>query len=277
MSCRACKKEVVYCLGPRGATGVQGATGPASGTNDLIKSAQNEARVQCFDSGFIGAFCDAELRFAIQSNGDTTLTCGVSGNSNRLDMNVNKVGLYFGTTPVLLAQGTTTSMKSVDGTKQLDVDVTGVQIQNAYYLPNVAGTAGQVLTSNGPGVSTWTTPAGLFGLYSQTVPTTISSTNEEPLTIQANGVGTLTIPSNSITPGECFQYRTGGSLTVAAAGQIVEFKFYSNFVLLFASGSIPVESGTNAWTIDMTFTYVGNTNPGDSVTSNFGVITRLYQ
>jgi hypothetical protein len=286
--------------------------------NELIRNNSDQTtRVKCYDAGYIAAESGGVSRMVIESDGNTLLTTGTGASANRLDMNTSKVALFFGTTPVLLAQGSATTLRSLDGSKRIDINATGVRIQNAYYLPNTVGTAGQILTSNGAGVSTWTTPAGLFGLYSQTGISTVTGDAEEYFTTMANGVGTLTIPVNSIIPGTCFLYRTGGTFTTVVASQFFEFKFYSNNLVLFDSGEINVPIGNNiAWTIDMTFTYLGNSNlvsnfnfryqgtnytgqnmytsfstlndnvleftwrwkqTGSSMSCNFGIITRLYQ
>jgi hypothetical protein len=288
-------------------------------SNEFIRNNTNtNTRVQCYDLGYISAESLGIPRLIIQNDGNTLLTCGTGTGANRLDMNNSKVALYFGTTPVLLAQGSATTLRSLDGVKRIDINATGVRIQNAYYLPDTVGTVGQILTSNGAGVSTWTTPAGLFGLYSQTGISTVTGDAEEYFTTMANGVGTLTLPVNSIIPGTCFLYRTGGTFTTDAQAQFFEFKFYSNNLVLFDSGEISVPIGTNiAWTIDMTFTYLGNSNlvsnfnfryqgvnytgqnmytsfstlndnvleftwrwketGNNTMSCNFGIITRLYQ
>ena len=46
------------------------------------------------------------------------------------------------------------------GTRELNIDTNGININQAYTLPNTDGTSGQVITTNGSGVLSFTTPTG---------------------------------------------------------------------------------------------------------------------
>lgn len=51
-------------------------------------------------------------------------------------------------------------IRAVTGATQrrLEVDTVGIRVNNAFYLPNVDGTSGQVLRTNGIGITSWVTP-----------------------------------------------------------------------------------------------------------------------
>ena len=140
--------------------------------------------------------------------------------------------------------------------EKLRIDALGVTVNNAYALPILDGTASQVLTTSGAGVTSWQTPQ-VYGLFSQTSIKTVANTNVETSLI-GTGVGGLTVPAGYFQDGYSFLYKTGGVFRDSANGQLIRFRLRNSGVL-FDSG-ILVLSNVNSvrgWNIECQFTYYG--------------------
>jgi hypothetical protein len=128
-----------------------------------------------------------------------------------------------------------------------------------YRLPLVDGSSGQVISTNGTGASTWTTPTPKYGIYSALSPVTIVSTTSQ-LTLIGAGVGSLIIPPNIFTGGMSYRYATGGTFG-ALNNATIRFRL-TNSGTLFDSGILqfsPAIATGRPWNIDVTFVFIGGT------------------
>jgi len=139
--------------------------------------------------------------------------------------------------------------------EKLRIDALGVTVNNAYSLPILDGTASQVLTTSGAGVTSWQTPQ-VYGLYSQTSTKTVANTNVETSLI-GTGVGLgLTVPAGYFQNGYSFLYKTGGVFRDSSNGQLIRFRLRNSGVL-FDSGNLSLSNvnTSRGWNIECQFTY----------------------
>lgn len=204
-------------------------------------------------------------RLVIQTgSGYTSLRSG-NGIADRFD--IDGLGAYMsvGGQVVFYANPTNsdTRLFSPDGSSVIGVENSnGVRICSAYLLPKIDGSNGQYLTSNGAGVSSWTSPIAppvpqMYGLYSQTSTQTVANTTTETTLIGA-GVGSLTVPALFFQDGYSFLYKTGGLFRDSSNGQTIRFRLRNGGVL-FDSGVLVLSNvNTNrGWNIEAQFTYYG--------------------
>jgi hypothetical protein len=88
--------------------------------------------------------------------------------------------------------------------KTIDIAPSGISINGEYQFPNLDGTANQVLTTNGAGVTSWTTPAAGSSTWNVTTQTGASSTaasNDYVLIDTATHIVTLPAAANGIRVG----------------------------------------------------------------------------
>lgn len=151
----------------------------------------------------------------------------------------------------------TTNRLYDDGVNEkLRIDALGVTVNNAYTLPILDGTASQVLTTSGAGVTSWQTPQ-VYGLFSQTSTNTVANTAVETSLI-GTGVGGLTVPAGYFQDGYSFLYKTGGVFRDSSNGQLIRFRLRNSGVL-FDSGVLTLSNvnTSRGWNIECQFTYYG--------------------
>lgn len=139
--------------------------------------------------------------------------------------------------------------------EKLRIDALGITVNNAYTLPILDGTASQVLTTSGAGVTSWQTPQ-VYGLFSQTSIKTVANTNVETSLI-GTGVGLgLTVPAGYFQDGYSFLYKTGGVFRDSSNGQLIRFRLRNSGVL-FDSGNLTLSNVNTlrGWNIECQFTY----------------------
>lgn len=124
-----------------------------------------------------------------------------------------------------------------------------------YRLPLVDGSAGQVITTNGAGASSWITPT--IGLFSQTSTQTVANTTAESSLLGA-GVGSLTVPPGYFQNGYSFIFNVGGLFRDSSNGQLIRFRLRNSGVL-FDSGNLTLSNVNTlrGWNISCQFTYYG--------------------
>lgn len=325
--------------------------------NDTILAASSGVGVDYFNIDTFGAFIGlgGQPVFYANPSNNNTRVFSPSGSSVLFLENADEAKIQVNSADRLVIDNTTSAL--VNAGHSLGVTVLGVVVDNAYSLPTNAGLSGQVLTTDGLGGSSWvsgagatgptgptgpqgnqgtpgisgptgvtgpTGPTGLtpaVGLFSQTGTTTVANTAVQT-SLLAPGVGTLTVPAGTFTPGMAFRYTAGGVFRDNAVNTLIRFRL-TNSGVLFDTGllTLPNINALQAWSIDTTFVYVGGTtmitnfnftystgsdsrgftaqqsnatfNPGisntldftiqwtvasanNTITSNFGVITRLY-
>lgn len=127
-------------------------------------------------------------------------------------------------------------------------------LPGAYKLPTTDGTASQVLTTNGAGISTFQTPQ-CYGLFSQTSLQSVSNTAVQT-TLIGSGQGSLSIPAGYLQDGYSFLYKTGGTFRDSSAGQLIRFRLL-NGGTLFDSGNLSLSNvnTVRGWNIECQFTY----------------------
>jgi hypothetical protein len=146
------------------------------------------------------------------------------------------------------------------------VQFVNVNVNGNYTLPSTAGTITQVLTRDSGTTSVWATPQ-IYGLYSATgSPVTVANT-----TIASNiiptGIGTLTVPANTFTPGMSFLLKCGGTFRDSSNGQQFTMRL-TNSGTLFSTGLLSLNSvalATTGWNVETQFTYTG----GNQIITNF--------
>ena len=151
----------------------------------------------------------------------------------------------------------TTNRLYDDGVNEkLRIDALGVTVNNAYTLPILDGTASQVLTTSGAGITSWQTPQ-VYGLFSQTSLKTVANTTVETSLI-GTGVGGLTVPAGYFQNGYSFLYKTGGVFRDSSNGQLIRFRLRNSGVL-FDSGILSLSNvnTSRGWNIECQFTYYG--------------------
>lgn len=129
-------------------------------------------------------------------------------------------------------------------------------LPGAYKLPTTDGTASQVLTTDGAGISTFQTPQ-CYGLFSQTSLQTVANTAVQT-SIIGTGQGSLTVPSGYFQNGYSFVYSTGGTFRDSANGQLIRFRLL-NGGTLFDTGNLSLSNvnTVRGWNISCQFTYYG--------------------
>jgi len=120
---------------------------------------------------------------AVELNGQTLLfedNSLIGGQFQVIFDNGSKISqLFIQNTNYLLSVFNGTNGSSVSGTtsqllltvqtgassKSLKINTTGLQVNGTYYLPNTDGTAGQVMTTNGAGVTSWASLPSAVNIY----------------------------------------------------------------------------------------------------------------
>ena len=204
----------------------------------------------------------------------------------RSDVNVN-TGYAFkiNSTSVLsattLGSGvTSSSLTSVGTLTSLAVSGTTGLNGVTYTWPASAGSNGQMLTSNGAGTLSWTTPtagvtgSGTTGTHTKWTSSTVlgdSLVSESGSAVSVNGVitatGNQTWPGALTTTGVVYRSQTSG-LVVAGAGTSTDLYFANKSGTLVAS----VNTGTT------TLAMAGNASVGGTlgVTGDFSVNTNKF-
>ena len=129
-------------------------------------------------------------------------------------------------------------------------------LPGAYKLPTTDGTASQVLTTDGAGISTFQTPQ-CYGLFSQTSLQTVANTTTQT-TLIGSGIGSLTVPAGYFQNGYSFLYKTGGTFRDSSNGQLIRFRLL-NGGTLFDTGNLSLSNvnTVRGWNIECQFTYYG--------------------
>jgi len=145
------------------------------------------------------------------------------------------------------------SIRNGSGSDILKLSQSGeVRINDSYDMPTVAGTSGQYLQTDGSGVAQWAnipTPAQ----FVQTA--TTSATNSTTLTeLTSTGLGTRTIPANTLVVGSSYRICFRGLCQTQGAGEFIDFFLRVN------SGSATSVIGQ----LNVDFTSVGALNPYDA-------------
>lgn len=149
----------------------------------------------------------------------------------------------------ILIDGSSISTTLTDGNLELTGNGTGkVRISGAYSLPNIAGTVGYVLTSDGGGVTSWSQlPASSFTI-SGTTGTDVFNTGQT-LSILGSGSVSTAVTDNTVTI-------TVSDATTAAKG-IASFSS-TNFAVTSGSVSIKTAGVPNTALVNSSVT-VGTT------------------
>ena len=128
-----------------------------------------------------------------------------------------------------------------------NVTATGNLSNNYFTLVNSAGSNGQVLTTNGAGVTTWTTPSGL-GLV-----TSITGTANQIIASSPTGAVTLSTPQDiATTSNPTFAGATLGNVTVGVVtdntiatttgnliiGNVADTTYYPS---IYSAAAVPVQ------------------------------------
>ena len=146
------------------------------------------------------------------------------------------------------------------------VQFVNVNVNGNYTLPSTAGTINQVLTLDSGATSVWSTPQ-IYGLYSATgSPVTVANTTVAS-TIIPTGIGTLTVPANTFTPGMSFLLKCGGTFRDSSGGQQFTMRL-TNSGTLFSTGLLTLNNvalATTGWNVETQFTYIG----GNQIITNF--------
>ncbi|MCC6845342.1 MAG: hypothetical protein IT283_03390, partial [Bacteroidetes bacterium] len=130
--------------------------------------------------------------------GDNSLGFNATGTANMMSQNI----VYFGNANTYIGNSTNNAgelrfMEPTATPQSANYTAFKAQAQSVdvtYTLPNTAGTNGQVLTTDGSGVLSWTTPSGggggnawqLLGNSGTTVNNFIGTTDNMPLRVRAN-------------------------------------------------------------------------------------------
>ena len=204
------------------------------------------------DSSSVGRF--------VTAGGYTSVRAG-TGVNDRIDIDGSGLYIAIQGLPVFNifpGAGGTSRLWSPNTSHVFSVENNnGVRINNAYYLPNADGTAGQVLTTNGSGQSSWVTPSS--GLFSQTGTKTVNNIIEATLLQTVGSVGSLSIPANYLTLGKSLLFKIGGSFRDNANNTLIRFRFKTNGINLLDTGNITLDNvnTVRAWNIEIQTTYNG--------------------
>jgi len=131
-----------------------------NGTQTLIKDSNNNDRVVIEDSGYISIRSNSvDTRFDLDTDGSFYVSSG-------------------GVPTIYIRPGFDSRIFSPDGSVVLKIDSTGITANN-YLLPLGVGASGQVMTSNGAGLATWSPlpPVAVNWLNSYYDPPIGTSTN----------------------------------------------------------------------------------------------------
>jgi hypothetical protein len=248
-----------------------GATG-ASATPDAAISSAGGGTIATFaDSGNVGIGVAPSYRLDVSTNAFETLNLRGTGTTSgvRFTNSGGTVGnIYYDSGPNMIFHVNASEKMRITsaGVLQLAGSTSGyVGLQapaaptsHTYTLPAVTGTAGQVLTTNGSGVLSWTAPS---------VRATITATANQTAFTVAGGytVGGIDVYLNGIkmVAGDDFTATNGTSITLtqaADAGDILDYIAYGFAVTtgaLVKSGD--TMTGNLTMTAGTTFTMSGYT------------------
>ena len=196
----------------------------------------------------------------------TSLRAG-TGVADRFDMDGTGAYIAVQGNPVFwaFATGNSTRIWCPSTANFLNIDGAGININGAYYLPTTSGTAGQVATSNGAGLSSWQT-LPKDGIFSQTGTKTVALSIAETSIIQPLGaVGAFSIPAG-VSAGYSVLIRLGGTFRTNGAGQTMRWRFRVSGVAVLDTGVTTMANinPARAWTAELQATYNGS-----QIVSNF--------
>ena len=237
--------------------------------NDTILASANGVGVDYFNIDTFGAFIGlggTPVFYANPSNGNTRLF-SPNGHTVLFVEDADDAKIQVNAVDRLVIDNTTSAL--VNAGHSVGATPLGVVIDNAYSLPTADGAATYVMATNGAGVASWVAPTPgppgppgptpSVGLFSQTGTQTVANTAAQT-SLLGTGVGTLTVPGGTFTPGMAFQYTSGGLFRDNANGTLIRFRL-TNSGTLFDSGVLSLGNLNvlQAWNIDTTFVYVGGT------------------
>ena len=94
------------------------------------------------------------------------------------------------------------TLRAVNGAtvRRMELNTLGLRVNNAFYLPSTDGTNGQVLRTNGLGITSWITPSsGTVTSVGLTTGSTGTDVNVSGSPVTGSGSITLNIPTASLT------------------------------------------------------------------------------
>ena len=137
---------------------------------------------------------------------------------------------------------------------KFEVDTDGyVTINNLYTLPNVDGSEGQTLQTDGAGTVSWANPY-IGGMFAQTGDSaTVSATTTET-SIVGDGVGSLSVPADSFRIGDSFHAKIGGYISSQNNAELT-IRIKDDGSTLTTLGPIVLPTMSNQfWELEVDFT-----------------------
>ena len=279
MPCRntACKsqKHHVWCVGPRGATGVEGSTGP-TGPDGVIGLTGSTGPTG--PDGLTGSTGPTGPDGAIGLTGSTGPTGpdGLTGSTGPTGPD-GAIGLTGSTGPTGPAGATganlfNQSLNTFDSvqfasvnTPTLGAPLTTVagtlRVSNSFNMPTGTGANTQVLTSNGAGGTAWQPLLGASpGIFSQYGTATVANTTTELTLLNTlQSIGNLTLAPNSVLAGYSFQFVAGGVFRNNPARALtIRLKFNTTTYLSRTFTTAATTLSTDfAWTLQCDLTFNG--------------------
>ena len=119
-------------------------------------------RVHVTDTNSVVVYDGAGFQRVIVNNtGGTQIASERGVGTDYMNIDASSIYMAYNTQPVFYVLGTSTRLWSPSTSTVLRLeDGLGVNINGAYYLPTVDGTAGQAITTDGAGTSSWSTILG---------------------------------------------------------------------------------------------------------------------
>jgi hypothetical protein len=131
---------------------------------------------------------------------------------------------------------------SVNHIQKILLNTEGVTINsgvNSISLPNLRGSTGQVLKTDGVGQAYWGNSTGIFSQTNTTiVQNTLSAVN-----VIGTGVGSSTIPSNSFKIGDSYSVKIGGDIT-CANGDLITWVVRTSAGAIFSTLATSLSAST---------------------------------
>jgi hypothetical protein len=221
-----------------------------------IQDPPGTAVVECATDTIAGTINSIERLFV---NSTTTRLQSSSGTSNRLELVGNTVALVASGVSILQSDPSGTTLRSPNGNELLTSSGSiNLRVLGLYFMPNTAGSAGQVMTKVAGNNSEWRTPQiqGTFSAFG--APVTVSAT-AVVTPLAPTGSGTVVIPPNTLFSGAAYTIQCGGTLRNNANNTILNLRL-GNLPLFNAPITLLNLSALVAWNATFTFVYTNGSN-----------------